>query len=97
MWSGESKTFQPTREQTGVLQPQNARGRGDFREYLIYLPASFQRLEKSGERGRDLPKVTQLDRVSRNSLLGKEVRIYIFYFTIVTESQMTVSKESRKL
>jgi hypothetical protein len=29
--------FQPIREQTGVLKPQNARGREDFGDFLFHL------------------------------------------------------------
>lgn len=49
LWSGESKMFQPIlRKQTPVLEPYNARRRGDFKR-PPHMPLSLQRKVEKGE------------------------------------------------
>lgn len=71
MWSEESKTFQLVREQTGVLEPQNARGRGGFRPLLMSQMGQKLRRGKGSSQGYTARKVR------RTRLL---VRICIFRY-----------------
>lgn len=94
LWSGINKTLQPIREETGVLQPQKARGRRDFRDLLIYLP-HFRDEGKVDKGARTCQG--HIARGKEDQYFSMDVRTYIVYFTIVTESRMSVSQESRKL
>ena len=74
LWSGESKTFQPIREETGVLQPQMQEEEG-----TLETSSSISLISELGERLRKEKGLTQGHRARtvRTSLLaGKSEQTY---------------------